>query len=91
MKGKEIQKSSSLNFSIQHPQPGNSEIFEVSLPNLWAVDFKGLVLEDGYELNNPGDLNLPVYVSIGNSITHCTGQYISSAKTYPFILAQKMN
>lgn len=91
LKGKEIQKSSSLNFSIQHPQPGTSEVFEVSLPNLWAVDFTGLVLEDGYELDNPGDLNLPVYVSIGNSITHGTGQYVSSAKTYPFILAQKMN
>lgn len=91
VKGNEIQKFSSLNFTIQHPQPGNPEIFEVSLPNLWAVNFTRLELEDGYELENLSDLNLPIYVSIGNSITHGTGQYVSSAKTYPFILAQKSN
>jgi len=91
VKGNEIQKFSSLNFTIQHPNPGNPETFEVSLPNLWAVNFTGLELEDGYELYNQIDLNLPVYVSIGNSITHGTGQYVSSAKTYPFILAQKSN
>ena len=64
---------------------------QVSLPNLWAVNFTRLELEDGYELENLSDLNLPIYVSIGNSITHGTGQYVSSAKTYPFILAQKSN
>ena len=88
--GVSIKSFSSLSFSITNPNPGTATIFEVSLPNLFAVDFTGLKLNNGYSLENPGTLNKPVYVSIGNSITHGTGQYVSSAKTYPFILANKM-
>ncbi|MFT6747556.1 MAG: lysophospholipase L1-like esterase [Glaciecola sp.] len=84
-----IQNSSSLSFTIAHPNPGVSEIFEVSLPNLWGVDFTGMQIEDGYSVEDPGALNQPIYVSIGNSITHGTGQYVSSAKTYPFLLAKQ--
>lgn len=81
---------STLSFTINNPKPGTESTFEVSLPNLWAVDFTGMLLEDGYSLASLPDLNKPVYVAIGNSITHGTGQYVSSAKTYPFILADKM-
>ena len=89
--GAEIQSFSTLSFTIQNPQPGTAKTFEVSLPNLWAVDFAGMQIDDNYSLENPGALNKPVYVAIGNSITHGTGQYVSSAKGYPFILARKMN
>ena len=75
---------------MNNPTPGSETTFEVSLTNLWSVDFTGMQLADGYALSDPGALNKPVYVSIGNSITHGTGQYVSSAKTYPFILANKM-
>jgi len=88
--GVEIQTFSSLSFTIQHPNPGIAKTFEVLLPNLWAVDFKGMQLADTYSLESLDLLNKPVYVAIGNSITHGTGQYVSSAKGYPFILATKM-
>jgi lysophospholipase L1-like esterase len=81
---------SSLSFTITNPNPGIETTFEVSLPNLWAVDFTGMQLADGYSLANLSPLNKPNYVAIGNSITHGTGQYVSSDKTYPFILANKM-
>ncbi len=88
--GISIATYSSLSFTVNNPTPGSETTFEVSLPNLWAVDFTSMQLADGYVLTDPGALNKPVYVSIGNSITHGTGQYVSSAKTYPFILANKM-
>ncbi|MCX6182429.1 MAG: SGNH/GDSL hydrolase family protein [Bacteroidetes bacterium] len=88
--GTAIATYSSLSFTVNNPTPGSETTFEVSLPNLWAVDFTGMQLTDGYNLSDPGQLNRPVYVAIGNSITHGTGQYVSSAKTYPFILANKM-
>ncbi len=35
-------------------------------------------------------MNKPIYVSLGDSKTHVTGQYVSSAKTYPFLLASQI-
>ncbi|MDB9744261.1 SGNH/GDSL hydrolase family protein [Fibrobacterales bacterium] len=84
-----IAKFSSLDFILEHPNPEVSQVFELSLPNLWAVNFTGLSLDKGYSLEALPELNNPVYVAIGNSITHGTGQYVSSAKTYPYLLAQK--
>ena len=81
---------SSLVFTINNPNPGNSTFYEVSLPNLWAVDLIGIELASTYFLNDPGALVKPVYVAIGDSKTHGTGQYVSSAKTYPFQLANLM-
>ncbi len=78
-------------FTVNNPNPGTSNTFEVTLPNLWAVDFTGMQIDDTYALESPGALNKPVYVSIGNSITHGTGQYVSAAKGYPFLLAKKMD
>ena len=88
--GVSIATYSSLAFTVSNPNPGTASTFEVSLPNLWSVDFTGMTLADGYALEDPGALNKPVYVAIGNSITHGTGQYVSSAKGYAFILANKM-
>lgn len=86
--GVSSQVFSTLAFTIVNPTPDTAATFEVVLPNLWAVNFTGMALNDGYSLEFPGELNQPVYVAIGNSITHGTGQYFSSAKTYPFKLAR---
>lgn len=81
---------SSLSFTITNPNASEATLFEVSLPNLWAVDFIGMTLANTYTLEEPEALNKPVYVAIGDSKAHGTGQYVSSAKTYPFQLAALM-
>jgi lysophospholipase L1-like esterase len=86
-----INTYSSLSFTITNPNIGSSTLYEVSLPNLWAVDFIGMSIDDTYTLDDPGILNKPVYVAIGDSKAHGTGQYVSSAKTYPFQLAKLMD
>ena len=85
-----IASYSTLSFTIQNPKPGSSTFFEVTLPDMWAVDLIEMELEDAYVLDDPGVLKKPVYVAIGDSKTHGMGQYVSSAKTYPFLLASKM-
>jgi lysophospholipase L1-like esterase len=84
-----LQSFSVLDFTINSPAAG-SHVYEVVLPNLWAVNFTGMEISDGATLEDPGALNKPVYVAIGNSITHGTGQYCASSKTYPYLLAQSM-
>lgn len=81
---------SSLSFTITNPNSSAATFYEVSLPNLWAVDLIGMELENSFNLVDPGVLLKPVYVALGDSKTHGTGQYVSSAKTYPFQLASMM-
>ena len=88
--GVEQNTFSTLSFSIQNTG-AQSVLFEVVLPNLWAIDFTGMQIDDNYVLESLAPLNKPVYVSIGNSITHGTGQYVSSAKGYPFLLSKMMD
>ena len=85
-----ITSYSSLSFTITNPNIGSSTFYEVSLPNLWAVDLTGMELENSYTLEDPGNINKPIYVALGDSKTHGTGQYVSSAKTYPFLLASQL-
>ena len=89
--GVEKASFSDTTFTVINPNTATSNTFELTLPNLWAVDLVGMQLEDGYSLDAISPLNKPVYVAIGNSITHGTGQYVSSAKGYPFLLARKMD
>ena len=81
---------STLSFTINNPNAGNSSSYEVSLPNLWAIDLIGMALDDTYDLEDTGTLTKPTYIAIGDSKAHGTGQYVSSAKTYPFQLASLM-
>jgi len=89
--GVESASFSDTTFTVNNPNPGTSNTFELTLPNLWAVDLVGIQLDDTYSLDAISPLNKPVYVAIGNSITHGTGQYVSAAKGYPFLLAKKMD
>ena len=63
-------------------------IVEVVLPSWHGIDFLGLELADGYTLEINENLNRPVYVAIGDSISHGTGQGSVSYKTWPFLLAR---
>lgn len=60
---------------------------EVVMPALWGYDFLGLELTEGFGLvpNQPSDR--PVYVAVGDSITHGNGQ--ATYQTYPFHLARQ--
>ena len=81
--------TSGLTFFISASAPG-AHSWEIMLPHLYSVNFQGLELDSGYALENDSILQRPVYVAIGNSITHGMGQTYSNT-TYPVSLARKKN
>lgn len=64
--------------------------WEVALPIFYGVDFKGIVIDDQAKLFEVKRSERPVYVAIGNSITHGAGQRrCGSEGSYPYVLAQR--
>lgn len=62
--------------------------WEIVLPIYYGVDFEGLILDDGAKLSDVKRKKRPVYVAIGDSITHGAGQSkCGSEGSYPFVLA----
>ncbi|MGE5363301.1 MAG: SGNH/GDSL hydrolase family protein [Bacteroidota bacterium] len=88
--GRRIAVHDSLSFIIASPEKNISIEYEVLLPSMHSVDFTGMSLDDGYDLDPVLPLNKPVYAAIGNSITHGNGQQSASYLTFPYILSQLM-
>ncbi len=62
----------------------------IVLPPYYGVDFKGVDIFNKSRYKPVPKTRKPVYVAIGNSITHGTGQK-AGCETYPYILASKKN
>jgi lysophospholipase L1-like esterase len=62
--------------------------WEIALPIMYGVDFNGIVIDDGAKLYMEKSVKRPVYVAIGNSITHGAGQMQAGSQiSYPYVLA----
>jgi lysophospholipase L1-like esterase len=69
---------------------GDITEWEIALPIFYGVDFAGIVIDDDAKLFEVKRSKSPVYVAIGNSITHGAGQKrCGSEGSYPYVLAQK--
>lgn len=74
---------------IENPSQEVAE-WSVTLPTFSNAEFLKLEIINGYSLS-PIDKNKPVYVAIGNSITHGMGiNNYSTRLTYPYILADSL-
>jgi len=65
--------------------------YEVVLPTFANPRFKGMVIEDGSQLEAISEKPQKVYVAMGDSITHGQGQKNAAYKTYPYLLAKKLD
>ena len=78
-------------FTVTRPDSLKTDltVWQVSLPHFYGLNFSGLRIEKGsrYCKVEPPQ---KVYVAIGNSITHGTGQQ-GTHQTYPFLLARIKN
>jgi lysophospholipase L1-like esterase len=65
-------------------------LFEIMLPSFAQVEFLGLTLDEGASLKKPDIPVRPVYVALGDSISHGTGQDGYGHKTWPFLLSRSL-
>ncbi len=77
-------------FTVESRAPGAS-LFEIALPAFANVEFQGLEIDDGATLENVPNLGKRVYVALGDSLSHGIGQEGKSHRTWPFLLARKLD
>ncbi|MRT93797.1 SGNH/GDSL hydrolase family protein [Ancylomarina sp. 16SWW S1-10-2] len=77
-----------LEFTIANPAKDTTE-WEVYLPNFSGVKFLGLELTSDFVLYDIPDENKPLYMAIGNSITHGVGQP-GTIESYPYKVANAL-
>ncbi|MBK3519237.1 sulfatase-like hydrolase/transferase [Carboxylicivirga marina] len=70
---------------------GQSTVFEIVLPSLINLKLHQLIVDEGADLEVFTPDKKPVYLAIGNSITHGVGQGSASYLSYPYLLAEKLD
>jgi lysophospholipase L1-like esterase len=70
-----------------HSTSDGASLFEIALPSFADVEFQGLDHTTSIFTN----IEKPVYVALGDSISHGVGQDGYGHKTWPFLLSRKLN
>ena len=71
---------------------GNSNTWRITMPTFAQIQFLGLEIDNSAVLDVLTTDSRPVYVAIGNSITHGTGQTgFSTHLTYPWQVADSLD
>lgn len=83
-------KTSDVQLKILSENNGPS-LFEIALPSFAEVEFLGLELEEESTLNKHENPSKPVYVALGDSISHGAGQNGFGHLTWPFLLSQSLD
>ncbi|HKK62672.1 MAG TPA: SGNH/GDSL hydrolase family protein, partial [Bacteroidales bacterium] len=83
-----MESVNTLNFEMENTNQDLSE-WEIYLPYFSGIKFRGMRLEADYQLYPIEEDDKPLFVSIGNSITHGTGQN-SAIETYPYLIANDL-
>ncbi len=76
---------------VKNPNPGTPATFRIIMPSWSNPVFTGIDLPDGGKLLEMEQPERKVYVALGDSITHGTGQGSATYQTFPFLLAQKLD
>ncbi|MCF7569349.1 SGNH/GDSL hydrolase family protein [Sabulilitoribacter arenilitoris] len=79
---------SDIEFTIANPAKDIAK-WEVYLPSFSGVKFLGMELTNDYTLYDLPVEDKPLYMAIGNSITHGTGQS-GTIDTYPYRVAESL-
>ena len=82
-------QSAAVALSFDAPDAG-IHAYEVTLPSYASPHFKGMELDTGAALETYA-YDKPIYVAIGDSISHGVGQRSATHLTWPFLLSQTMD
>ncbi|MCF6357498.1 MAG: SGNH/GDSL hydrolase family protein, partial [Draconibacterium sp.] len=80
-----------LEFTIENQDTDCFSDWRIVLPTFFGINFTGIKIDKNSELKKVEYEQKPVYVAIGNSITHGVGQKGASYLSYPFLLAERKN
>ncbi|TLX71277.1 SGNH/GDSL hydrolase family protein [Labilibacter sediminis] len=80
-----------MRFDIINRYPNKETLFEVVLPSWANPALTGMQIDMDSELVNIKETRKPIYLALGNSITHGVGQGSASYLSYPYLLAQKLD
>lgn len=81
---------SDMLLEITNAHVGQTTLFEVVLPSWANVALTQMEIDDHSDLVAFTPQSKPIYLAIGNSITHGVGQGSASYLTYPYLLAEKL-
>lgn len=76
---------------LEGGQDGSSRLWELTLPSFSNPQLLAFEIEKGAVLESPRVGGRKVYVALGDSITHGTGQGSATHLTWPFILSRKLD
>ena len=89
--GKFFKEVKGTTFSFTNIEDNQYNQWKIVLPTFCGVDFTGIEIDENSDLKKFQKEQNPVYVAIGNSITHGVGQNGAGFLTYPFLLVQNKN
>jgi lysophospholipase L1-like esterase len=84
-------KQQLMELEISHDSSGKSVLWELTLPSFANPELIGFELEQGAELQAFGHAEKNVFVALGDSITHGTGQGSATHLTWPHLLSRKLD
>ena len=82
-------KKKEITLSIKSKTPGKKTLFEITLPSWSNPKLTALKIHQQSKLYTP-QTNQPIYVALGDSISHGTGQGSATHKTWPFLLSRQL-
>ncbi len=86
------ERKSPFSFTFEtKAEKGRPRLCEITYPTHANPYLLGVKLNEGYDLSKPPRSNKKVYVAIGDSITHGTGQKGATHRTYAWQFAHKNN
>jgi len=81
---------SDMLLEITNAHAGQATLFEVVLPSWSNVALTSMEIDANHDLLAYTPKQKPIYLALGNSITHGVGQGSASYLTYPYLLAEKL-
>jgi lysophospholipase L1-like esterase len=83
-------KTESIELNVNSNSMGASN-YEIALPSYSTIEFLGLELDPNHDLKEQCQADRPVYVALGDSISHGVGQDGFGHKTWPFLLSRRLD
>ena len=83
-------REKNISLLIRSETPGKATHFSVTMPSWSNPKLTSLQIRPGCKMQTP-QVPKRVYVALGDSISHGTGQGSATHKTWPFLLSRKLN